>query len=110
MPSSPDPLIAFRDEIMQTVIMPKLVSLASENKGTFFSEKDFCDQFREVYNVATTNTTIKKWLKELEISLIPSVQVIINGPSHPNYKESPPPTGVRQSPTDADLDVYFDNE
>ncbi len=112
MPHKPDPILVFRDEIMAKIIKNKLIELAYENKGSFETLNDFYDQFRERYQVSVSNIAIKKWMTELELKLASSFTFLDEG--RPSVSQPPRnnntvfvPDG---DPSEADLDVLFDNE
>ena len=117
MPSKVDPLIrAFRDEIMEKIVKNKLINLAYKNKGSFMNVSDFCEQFRETYEVTCSNRLITGWMKELGIELQTSV-TFVNTKYEEQVKnreddleEARRGQQVPNRVEEDDLDIFFDNE
>ena len=115
-----DPLMAFRTEILEHIIKPKLVALAYENKGTFQNITAFYEQFRATYQVEVSDQAIRNWMKALGIALEQSFTFVDQTPQEEpriQYTSVANREGfehvnpeLNRDPTDEELQELFDNE
>jgi len=114
MPSNP--LLKFKDEILITIVLPKLEGLLYKEKGDL-SVNELWKLFREEHDCTVSLREFKEWCSDLQLR--PQQTTVWNLPKRKATSTQTEvimgqvnPTNLQEyTSTDADIDeVLFDNE